>query len=170
MGNPGSKRRILVIDDSESIHRDFRRVLTPESTQGRDRLERLEETLFGADDAGSPEEEGLEFELDSAFQGEEGLAKVEQAVEGGRPYAVTFLDYRMPPGWNGVQTLRHLWRVDPRMPVVFCSAYSDYSWEELRREFGELHRLVELKKPFNGQELRQLAIALATLRGGSPTH
>jgi len=164
MDNPGSKRRILVIDDSESIHRDFRRVLCPESAGEQGRLESLEETLFGADDAGSPEEQGLEFELDSAFQGEEGLAKVEQAEAGGRPYAVTFLDYRMPPGWNGVQTLRHLWKVAPRMPVVFCSAYSDYSWEELRREFGELHRLVELKKPFNGRELRQLALLLAALQ------
>ncbi|HEX8705969.1 MAG TPA: hypothetical protein VF815_44445 [Myxococcaceae bacterium] len=170
MGNPGSKRRILVIDDSESIHRDFRRVLCPESTQGRDRLELMEETLFGGTDEAGPDEQGLEFELDLAFQGEEGLAKVEQAVAGGRPYAVTFLDYRMPPGWNGVQTLRHLWRVDPRMPVVFCSAYSDYSWEELRREFGELHRLVELKKPFTGREVRQMAVELSALRGMDSAH
>jgi CheY-like chemotaxis protein len=170
MSNPESKRRVLVIDDSESIHRDFRRVLCPEPVKGRDELDLLEETLFGAEGSSTPVEGGLEFELDSAFQGEEGLAKVEQALAGGRPYAVTFLDYRMPPGWNGVQTLRHLWKVDPRMPVVFCSAYSDYSWEELRREFGELHRLVELKKPFNGRELRRLALELAALQGDSTTH
>jgi CheY-like chemotaxis protein len=170
MSSPESKRRVLVIDDSESIHRDFRRVLCPEPTKGRDELNLLEESLFGAETASSPDPGGLEFELDSAFQGEEGLAKVEEAVADGRPYAVTFLDYRMPPGWNGVQTLRHLWKVDPKMPVVFCSAYSDYSWEELRREFGELHRLVELKKPFNGKELRQLAIELAATQNSSAAH
>jgi CheY-like chemotaxis protein len=170
MSSPESKRRVLVIDDSESIHRDFRRVLCPEPIKSRDALDQMEESLFGAEDSDSLAPGELEFELDSAFQGEEGLAKVEQAVAGGRPYAVTFLDYRMPPGWNGVQTLRHLWKVDPRMPVVFCSAYSDYSWEELRREFGELHRLVELKKPFNGRELRQLALELAATQDGSGAH
>jgi len=170
MSSPERKRRVLVIDDSESIHRDFRRVLCPEPTRAQDELDLLEESLFGAEASGTPAPSTLEFELDSAFQGEEGLAKVEQAVAGGRPYAVTFLDYRMPPGWNGVQTLRHLWKVDPKMPVVFCSAYSDYSWEELRREFGELHRLVELKKPFNGKELRQLALELAATQDSSATH
>lgn len=170
MSSPESKRRVLVIDDSESIHRDFRRVLCPDPVKGRDELDLLEESLFGAETASSPAPSRLEFELDSAFQGEEGLHKVEEAVAGGRPYAVTFLDYRMPPGWNGVQTLRHLWKVDPKMPVVFCSAYSDYSWEELRREFGELHRLVELKKPFNGKELRQLAMELAAAQDDITQH
>jgi len=170
MSNPESKRRVLVIDDSESIHRDFRRVLCPEPIKGRDELDMLEGALFGEESASGSSPTELEFELDSAFQGEEGLAKVEQALAGGKPYAVTFLDYRMPPGWNGVQTLRHLWKVDPSMPVVFCSAYSDYSWEELRREFGELHRLVELKKPFNGRELRRLALELAGMQDGAATH
>ena len=169
MSGKEHKRRILVIDDSTAIHQDFRRLLCPERRGKPADLAELQAALFGTAPA-RPESSEPEFELDSAFQGEEGLAKVEQAVAGGRPYAVIFLDYRMPPGWNGVQTLRHLWKVDPKMPVVFCSAYSDYSWEELRREFGELHRLVELKKPFNGKELRQLALALAALRGGSTTH
>jgi CheY-like chemotaxis protein len=119
----------------------------------------LEETLFGpASSSKGPSEP--EFELDSAFQGQEGVARVKQAQEMGRPYALAFLDYRMPPGWNGVETLRRLREVAPSLPVVLCSAYSDYSWEEILLEFGEPQSLMELKKPFNSQELRRLALAL----------
>ncbi len=156
-----NKRRILVIDDSEAIHTDFRRVLCPKlPTRGR-ALDLMEEELFG-DDAPREVPSALEFELDSAFQGQEALTKVKQAQEAGHPYALAFLDYRMPPGWNGVETLRHLWRVAPSLPVVLCSAYADYSWEEIRREFGESRLLAEMRKPFDSQELRQRALAFAS--------
>ena len=74
-----------------------------------------------------------------------------------RPYALAFLDYRMPPGWNGAETLRRLRQVTPTLPVVLCSAYSDYSWAELLKEFGHSPLLRELRKPFNRQEVRRLA-------------
>ncbi len=152
----GSKIRILVIDDSEAIHKDFRRILCPEQTQGSGELDLLEDVLFGSTPAPSPKAE-TEFEVDSAFQGKEGLAKVEQAQASGRPYSLIFLDYRMPPGWNGVETLRHLRKVAPSLPVVLCSAYSDYSWEEIVREFGQSPLLQEMRKPFYSQEVRQMA-------------
>jgi CheY-like chemotaxis protein len=152
----GSKIRILVIDDSEAIHKDFRRILCPEQTQGSGELDLLEDVLFGSAPAPSPKAEP-EFEVDSAFQGKEGLAKVEQALASGRPYSLIFLDYRMPPGWNGVETLRHLRKVAPSLPVVLCSAYSDYSWEEIVREFGQSPLLQEMRKPFYSQEVRQMA-------------
>ncbi|MBN1209100.1 MAG: response regulator [Myxococcaceae bacterium] len=160
-----NKRRILIIDDSEPIHTDFHRVLCPKRSGAAMDLSLLEETLFGPD----PSSEGPaepEFELDSAFQGQEGLAKVKQALEAGRPYALVFLDYRMPPGWNGVETLRQLRKVAPSLPVVLCSAYSDYSWEELLLEFGESQSLMEMRKPFDGQELRRQALALTEPRSG----
>jgi DNA-binding NarL/FixJ family response regulator len=66
----------------------------------------------------------------------------------------------MPPGGNGVETLRELWTIHPSQRVVLCSAYSDYSWEEIVEEFGETPLLRELRKPVNGHELRQLALTL----------
>ncbi|MFL5346826.1 MAG: response regulator [Hyalangium sp.] len=153
-----SKKRILIVDDSEAIHRDFLRILCPEPEAGDSELDQLADELFGAP-ASSPRDEGV-FEVDSALQGREGLAKVEQAQAEGRPYALVFLDYRMPPGWSGVETLRHLRKVAPTLPVVLCSAYSDYSWEEIAREFGHAQPPLELRKPFNSQELRQLALRL----------
>ncbi|HEX8440865.1 response regulator, partial [Archangium sp.] len=149
------KIRILVIDDSEAIHKDFRRILCPEQKQGGGELDLLEDALFGPAPSASSRTE-VEFEVESALQGKEGLAKVEQAQSSGHPYALIFLDYRMPPGWNGVETLRHLRKVAPSLPVVLCSAYSDYSWEEIVREFGQSSLLQEMRKPFNSQEMRQM--------------
>lgn len=161
-------RRILVIDDSEPIHKDFRRILCPERPEKRVDLEQLEEALFGAPTAKSPSSDKPAFEVDSAFQGQEGLAKVQEAQAQGRPYALAFLDYRMPPGWNGVQTLRHLRKVAPSLQVVLCSAYSDYSWAEVFQEFSEPPPLLELRKPFNSQELRQLAQRLTEPQAAAP--
>ncbi|HEX8436519.1 hypothetical protein [Archangium sp.] len=151
------KRRILVIDDSAAIHQDFRRLLCPERRGSPAELSLLRAALFGPAPARA-EPSGPEFEVDSAYQGQEGVAMVREAVAAGRPYALVFLDYRMPPGGNGVETLRHLWTVHPSQRVVLCSAYSDYSWEEIVQEFGETPLLKELRKPVHGQELRHLAL------------
>jgi CheY-like chemotaxis protein len=158
-------RRILVIDDTDAIHQDFRRLLCPERAGNRKNLSRLAGALFGpgpsAPAPSAPEPSGPLFQVDSAFQGPEGVARVREAQEAGRPYALVFLDYRMPPGWNGVETLRHLWRVAPSQRVVLCSAYSDYSWEDITREFGLSPLLTELRKPFDNQQVRQLALTLS---------
>lgn len=158
------KRRILIIDDSEAIHTDFRRVLSPMSPSRGRALDLLESEIFGEDVSHELPLE-WEFEVDSAFQGQEALTLVQQAMEAGRPYDLVFLDYRMPPGWNGLETLRHLREVAPSLPVVFCSAFSDYSWEEILHEFGESELLVEMRKPFDSHELRQRT--LATLHQGA---
>ena len=45
---------------------------------------------------------------------------------------MAFVDVRMPPGWDGVETITRIWEVDPDLQIVVCTAYADYSWEELR--------------------------------------
>jgi CheY-like chemotaxis protein len=161
------KRRILVIDDSEDIHKDFLRSLCPEQPKGAAEFAELESALFGDAPASGNATSRL-FELDSAYQGQEGLAKVQEALASRRPYSLVFLDYRMPPGWNGFETLRHLRTVAPSLPVVLCSAYSDYSWEEIHREFNEERTLTELRKPFNKKELHALALSLTEPRNALP--
>lgn len=158
------KRRILVIDDSEDIHKDFARSLCPELPAGAEEFAQLESALFGDAPASANASDDL-FEVDSAYQGQEGLAKVQEALASKRPYALVFLDYRMPPGWNGFETLRHLRTVAPSLPIVLCSAYSDYSWEEIHREFNEEPTLTELRKPFNKKQLHALALSLTEPRG-----
>jgi CheY-like chemotaxis protein len=167
VSQPRNKRRILIIDDSEEIHTDFRRVLTPERSKSQGRLELMEMEIFGMQPSTSAEPE---FDVDSAHQGQEALALVRQAQAEGRPYSLVFLDYQMPPGWNGVETLRQLRKVDPTVPVVFVSAYSDYSWEEITEEFGGSSRLIELRKPFDTLEIRRLALTLSEPAGSSAAH
>ena len=98
-------RRILVIDDNESIHQDFRKILNP-ATSGKSALAQAAAEIFGATSNGQAE---ATFEIDSAFQGHEGLEKVRQARAEGRPYAMAFVDLRMPPGWDGIETIERIW-------------------------------------------------------------
>ncbi len=149
--------RILLIDDQETIHEDYRKVLgmgTPTSAA----VGKAAAELFDDDSALSVEWEG--FELDSAFQGQDGFELVQKSIHEGRPYALAFVDIRMPPGWDGIQTVRRIWEVDPEILIVICSAYSDYSWEEMIRQLGRNDRFLILKKPFDNVEVRQCAMAL----------
>ncbi len=102
----------------------------------------------------------LVFEVDSALQGEEGLEMVSRSIQEGRPYAMAFVDVRMPPGWDGIETIGHLWKVDPDLLVVICTAYSDYDWRDMAQQLGSMHRWQILKKPFDNVEVRQLAASL----------
>lgn len=153
MEQPSAKYRILVIDDNASIHEDFRKILSPNTTGDRE-LAGLEAALFG--EAGEEKEEP-QFTIDFAFQGEDGLRMVGEALKEGRPYALAFVDMRMPPGWDGIETLAQIWKRDTAIQTVICTAYSDYSWSEIRRKLGHADRLLILKKPFDSIEVLQLA-------------
>jgi two-component system, NtrC family, sensor kinase len=158
MNTPPAKpgNRILIIDDNASIHADFRKILGQEQDQNVG-LNRAKALLFGESTAASPHSG---FMIDSAFQGREGLAMVKQAAGEGDPYALAFVDVRMPPGWDGVETISHLWKCCPEIQIVVCTAYSDYSWEEMIHKLGHSPNLVVLKKPFDNIEALQLAHAL----------
>jgi len=149
-------RRVLVIDDNRSIHDDFRKILSP-TTAPVEGLDAAETALFG-----SPTHtiRQTQFEVDSAYQGQEGALLVKKAVEDGRPYAMAFVDVRMPPGWDGVETTQNIWAIDPDIQIVLCTAYSDYSWGEMFEKLGHRDGLLILKKPFDSVEAFQLAHAL----------
>lgn len=153
-----ANRRILVVDDNPDIHGDFRKIFAPPGT-GSEVLGGLESALFGVPD-GMPAAPAKVFELDSAFQGEEALVKVQAALTAERPYAMAFLDVRMPPGWDGMETAMRLWEADPELQIVLCTAYSDYSWEQTLAKLGVTDRLLILKKPFDTIEVKQIAHAL----------
>src|SRR5260221_9943525 len=102
---PQLRRRILIIDDNEAIHRDFRKIFQPKRAESA-LLDDLASDLFGGS---ARPADGPEFELSSALQGQEGLAMVRAATELNRPYMMAFVDVRMPPGWDGVETTAKLW-------------------------------------------------------------
>jgi diguanylate cyclase (GGDEF)-like protein len=146
---------MLVIDDNEAIHADFRTILNRGNTSSN--LADDETTLFGETRQSMP---AATFSLDFAFQGEEGHRKVLASVAKGQPYQLAFVDMRMPPGWDGVQTIQKLWEADPQLQVVICSAYSAYSWKEIAAKLGATDRLLILKKPFDDLEVFQIASSL----------
>jgi two-component system sensor histidine kinase/response regulator len=153
-------QRILVVDDNPSIHDDFKKVL--QSSGGASRaLADMESALFGDAPANAAGAEGTpQYEITCARQGMDALELVRAAVKSGQPYAVAFLDVRMPPGWDGVETLERLWQVDPELQAVICTAFSDYTWGETVARLGRSDRLLVLKKPFDAIEVCQMASAL----------
>jgi diguanylate cyclase (GGDEF)-like protein len=148
--------RILIIDDNPAIHQDFEKILAqePSVSSGMTQVERI---LFGeqAEPVVQPT-----FELQFAHQGRQGVTLVERARADGRPFALAFIDMRMPPGWDGLETIQHLWAADPDVQVVICSAHSDYDWADFTERLGHSDKLLVLKKPFEPIEVMQCASAL----------
>jgi len=150
--------RLLVIDDNESIHMDFKKILADSSASAAS-VDGLAADLFG----GSVTEKNFpSFTIDSAFQGRDGFAKIKQAKDADMPYSLAFVDMRMPPGWDGLETVKHIWEVDPDIHIVFCTAYSDYSADDILNSFGVNDRLLILKKPFDRTEVLLMATMLNT--------
>ncbi|MGI8435728.1 MAG: response regulator [Chthoniobacterales bacterium] len=153
-----ANRRILVIDDNPAIHDDFKKILGPIQARHAEELDADELALFGT----SPEpSRAWHFQIDSAYQGEEGLEKVRAAVAEGEPYAVAFVDVRMPPGWDGSETTTRIWKEVQDLQIVICTAYSDYSWEDISKAISNTDQVLVLKKPFDNVEVLQMAHALA---------
>jgi len=152
---PQENHRILIIDDNEAIHDDLRKILAPDQA-GAGELQDDEAFLFGIEPLNL-----IRFDVQSAYQGQEGLERVRQSLLDGRPFAVAFVDIRMPPGWDGVETITRIREVDPNLQTVICTAYSDYSWSDIHRRLGHSDSLLILKKPFDNIEVTQLAYALS---------
>lgn len=145
----GKNRRVLVVDDDPAILSFFRECL---------RRPLSAETTVEA--SGRQPSALPVFEIDGASQGPEACLRVERARDEGRPYAVAFVDIHMPPGWDGVTTIARLWKVDPELQTVICTARDDIRLLRILDELGESERLLMLKKPVDPLELQLIAIAL----------
>jgi diguanylate cyclase (GGDEF)-like protein len=151
-----ANQRILVIDDNRAIHDDFRKILA-HAEGGEAAIAAAELAIFGESGAVAARPT---FEVDSAMQGKDGVECIRAALEAGRPYAVAFVDMRMPPGWDGLETIENIWAVDASVQAVICSAHSDYDWTEVVARLGHADKLLILKKPFEPIEVMQCASAL----------
>ncbi|MCP5108092.1 MAG: PAS domain S-box protein [bacterium] len=151
-----TNRRILVVDDNPEIFNDFKTILVGEIDTSA--LDTFSAELFGSE-AGTLQK-GISYQLDYASQGREGYEKVKRALAQERPYQLAFVDMRMPPGWDGLETIEHIWQADPNIQVTICTAYSDHSWEEITRRLGTTDKLLLLKKPFDSVEVAQIAATM----------
>jgi DNA-binding NtrC family response regulator len=158
--------RILVVDDNRDILSDFFRILC-ENYGCNEAIDKAEVAITGEAPARRGTnmlETGLSFTIDSACQGQEALEMVRASMSKKNPYLMAFIDVRMPPGWDGIETISHLWEVDPDLEVVICTAYSDYSWYQMATKLNRLNKFVVLKKPFEVVEVVQLVHSIAEKR------
>ena len=155
VADPKINRCVLVIDDNAAICDDFRKILQSNAYAAilqvaRARL--FEEPLLDELTEG--------FEVDCTDQGQTGLEMAQSALQRGRPYAVAFVDMLMPPGWDGIETIDHLWRADPELEIVICTAFMDLMLDHLIQQSVHSNKLLILRKPFDGIEVWQLASVL----------
>jgi CheY-like chemotaxis protein len=149
-------RRILVVDDDPAILKVWRRVLGTRAAPSP--LDHLEKKLFGAPPPAASPDAG--FAIDTASQGQEAYQMVVRALEEARPYTFALVDMRMPPGWDGLETILHMLEKDARLEVAICSAFSDISREEVAQRVGRAD-LLWIRKPFELEVARDLARKLS---------
>jgi CheY-like chemotaxis protein len=154
---PSRENRILVIDDNALVHNDFRKILSSESREFLE-LNDLERLMFDEEEP-TPLQD---YQLDFAFQGQEALELARRAAAEGQPYKLAFVDMRMPPGWDGLQTMVELRKVDSNLQFVVCSAYSDFDPAQIAETLGVRASLLHLPKPFSLDEVRQVAFLFGT--------
>ena len=150
---------LLVVDDNEQIQNDFQKIFGTDDDIVS--MSELEAEFFGTEETTT---EKVKYQLTVASQGQEAFELLKEAQQNGTEFGMAFVDMRMPPGWDGVETIEHLWQVDADLQVVICTAYSDHSWEEITQRLGTSDRLLILKKPFDNVEIIQLANTLSEKR------
>ena len=152
------QNRILVIDDNPAIYEDFCKVLNPGTAPSKALLD-LASSIFDEEKKPARAEN---YQIDFAPRGQDGVKRIQTALQEGRPYVIAFVDMRMPNGWGGLETIKNLWLADPQLQVVLCTAYSDYSWAEIREQLTRRDRFLILKKPFDNIEVQQMVETLIT--------
>ena len=147
-------RRVLIVDDQKEIHDDFAEMLTP-------RL--VETTTDELAAAFTPREDKVflpEFELLHATSGEEAYAVIQSGKESNRPIAVAFVDIRMPPGIDGIETIRQVRKIDRDIEIIIMTAYTDKSLPEIIHDMELLHKVLYIRKPFAREEIQQITLSL----------
>ncbi|MCH2533858.1 MAG: ATP-binding protein [Bdellovibrionales bacterium] len=160
-----TKPKILICDDNESIHDDFRFTLGfSEAQQEKRELSSKLSSLINEIDGDQSENtqannDSVEYELHFAKQGEEAMLKVVEAETQNAPYSLIFMDVRMPPGIDGIQTIKLLRKDYPHLEFVICTAFSDYNWEEIAKELGHTDKVLFVPKPFDPTAIKQIALS-----------
>ncbi len=157
--NTESNNRILVIDDDLDIWEAYRAILAPQQLEDEFRArKKIKELVAGTGKDSLAEQEN--FEVSFASQGQEGFQLVEKSLQEDRPFAIAFIDVRMPPGWDGMETAVQIRSIDPDIEIVIVTAYADRSRDEIAQAVTPPHKLLYLRKPFDLDELKQIALSL----------
>ena len=145
--------RVLIVDDQHEIHDDFKEMLNP--SFGQLSADDLATAFVGEEDVWLPE-----FELLHAGNGEEALSIIRAGKESDRPIAVAYIDIRMPPGIDGIETIRQIRKIDRSVEIVIMTAYTDKALPEIVHDMELLHKLLYIRKPFAHEEIQQITLSL----------
>lgn len=152
--------RILIVDDEPAMHDAYRRTLdAPAAAATQGSLAAMAADLF-ADRTVAAHDDQEPFRLTHAVQGLDAVAEVEAALAAGDPFRVAFIDVRMPPGIDGKETARRIRALDSAINIVIVTGYSDYSPIEIARAAGPVDKIFYITKPFDVDEVQQVARAL----------
>ena len=136
-----TKKRILIVDSNPAIHEDFHKIFSGHGDKQKN----------------SPPS----YLIDSAYDSEQALHHVQQAVQEQRPYTIAFMDLYSNASWDGIKTAQRLWEADPNLHFVLGNAYSTYSWQDLTHQLPRADLFLILNKPFDLDEIRQLVFYLS---------
>lgn len=146
--------RVLIVDDQENIHDDFDDMLSSRSAEtSTDDMAKA--FLEEVDDTFLPN-----FELLHALSGDQACEVVKTAQESDAPIAVAYVDIRMPPGIDGIETIRRIRKIEKAIEIVIMTAYTDKPLPEIVRDMELLHKLLYIRKPFAREEVQQITMSL----------
>ena len=152
--------RILIVDDEPAMHDSYRHCFEPVVTN-HDALSDMAVELFGDASVPVAEPAGAAFDTVHCNQGLDAVAAVEDAIADGNPFAVAFIDVRMPPGIDGKETATRIRALDPNINLVIVTGFSDFSPIEISKAAGPVDKIFYIAKPFEIAEVVQTATALA---------
>lgn len=160
-----ANRKILIVDDQPEVLEDYVKILDPypkKCKETEEKLASMEAELFGDPDAkaGISRRIEKEYAVATASQGEEAVSLVKKAIKEKKPFAVLFMDVRMPPGINGVEAASKIRKIDSEIEIVIVTAFSDVPRQDILKLVGPADKLLLLRKPFDGDEIKQLTLAL----------
>jgi len=156
-------RKILIVDDQPELLKVYVKIFAPSHDEKNSDLTSLETDLFGdikESAQTSKKNKGINFTIVTANQGQKAISLVKNTIAKRDPFAVAFIDVRMPPGIDGVHTASEVRKIDPNLEIVFVTAYSDFSRNKIM-ELVESGDFFYLRKPFDVEEIRQFAVALS---------
>ncbi len=159
--NPDNVIRILAADDEESFLELYKAVLDSDENDEdlSSEMNELTENLFGEE---ASDKSARVFDLTVCSQGDEAVLAVQDALAANQPYAVVFLDVRMPPGQDGIRTAEQIRALDPFIEFVIVTAYSDVHPMDISERIPPEDKLLYIQKPFHPQEIYQFASALSS--------
>jgi diguanylate cyclase (GGDEF)-like protein len=157
--NQTSTNRVLVVDDDQLLVDEYLRCLSEDfdDEHAATTFSDLEKVLFGED---TDERGGARFDVQSRNQGDAAVEAVKQAIAASEPFAIVFLDIRMPPGMDGIEAARRIRELDPNVNIVIVTGSMGPDPENLGKEIPPADKIFFFKKPFHALECRQLAAAL----------